>query len=256
MLLVKNRSKPFQWFQVLPLLMGCLLIFTACSSKDKSADTAEGAYAIAQEYDKDELWERAIQKYQEVKNKFPYSKYATMAELAIADCHYKDESFGEAQVSYQSFKDLHPKHAQIDYVTHRLGLSFFNQLPPTIDRDLTLATSAILYFEEVVKQYPNSAHAKEAAEKRDSAYKMLGEKEQYIADFYFKREKYDSALTRYEGLLKKYPRLGFDARSLSRAAIAAARNGDQDKAKKYLAEVRTQFPGSQEAIEAGKEVRE
>jgi outer membrane protein assembly factor BamD len=256
MLLVKNSPPTTNFIKFFPLLVGLILLFSGCSSKEKNADTAEGAYAIAQEYDKDELWERAIQKYQDVKNKYPYSKYATLAELAIADCHFKDESYGESQVSYQSFKDLHPKHQQIDYVTHRLALSFFNQLPPTIDRDLTLATSAILYFDEVIKQYPNSQYVKEASEKQEAAYKMLAQKEQYIADFYFKREKYDSAFTRYEGLIKKYPHLGFDARSLSRAAISAARNGDQDKAKKYLNEVKTQFPGSAEAEEAGKEVRE
>ncbi len=231
------------------------VLHIGCSSKEKNADTAEGAYAIAQEFDKDELWERAIQKYQEVKNKYPYSRFAAMAELAIADCHYKDEAYGEAQVSYQAFKDLHPKHPQSDYVTHRLAMSFFNQLPNTIDRDLALASSAILYFDEVIKQYPNSPNVKEATEKRTAAYKMLAEKELYIADFYFKHDKFDSALARYEGLLQKYPDQGFDAKALSKSAISAARNGDQDKAKKYLKELNTRFAGSPEADQARKEVR-
>lgn len=219
---------------------------SGCSSKEKSSDTAEGAYAIAQEFDKDELWERAISKYQEVKNKYPYSKYATMAELAIADCHYKDEAFPEAQVSYQAFKDLHPKHPQIDYVTHRLGMSFFKQLPSTIDRDLTLASSAILYFDEVINQYPNSPLVAEAKEKKDESYKMLAQKEQYIADFYFKSEKYDSALGRYELLLKKYPGLGYDAKALSQAALSAAKIGEPEKARKYVEELEKRFANSDE----------
>jgi outer membrane protein assembly factor BamD len=222
------------------------IFLSSCSSKEKSSDTAEGAYAIAQEFDKDELWERAISKYQEVKNKYPYSKYATMAELAIADCHFKDESFPEAQVSYQAFKDLHPKHPQIDYVTHRLGLSFFKQLPSTIDRDLTLASSAILYFNEVINQYPNSPLVAEAKTKKDDAYKMLAQKEQYIADFYFKMEKFDSALGRYELLLKKYPGLGFDAKAMSQAAIAASRIGEPEKAHKYIDELEKRFANSDE----------
>jgi outer membrane protein assembly factor BamD len=227
---------------------------TACSSKEKSADTAEGAYAIAADFEKEELWERAITRYQEVKNKYPYSKYATMAELAIADCHYKDEAYPEAQVAYQAFKDLHPKHPRIDYVTHRLAMSFAKQLPATIDRDLTLASSAILYFDEVIEKYPNSDLIKEAKEKRQEAYKMLAEKEQYIADFYFKREKYDSAFSRYELLLKKYPGIGFDARSMSRAAIAATRNGDLERAKKYIKDLEVKFPGSAELDAARSEI--
>jgi len=230
-------------------------VLVACSSSDKKADTAEGAFQLAQEYDNDERYEEAIKRYQEVKNKFPYSKYATMAELAIADSYFKQETYPEAQVAYQSFKDLHPKHPQIDYVTFRLALSFFNQLPNTIDRDLTLAQSTILYFDEVINQYPNSQYLKEAKEKKEATIKMLASKEDYIAEFYFIRGKYDSDLTRYEGLLKKYSGFGFDAKALSRAAVAAAKVGEPDKSRRYLAELSKKFPGSDELEFAKEELR-
>ena len=228
---------------------------SGCSSDEKKADTPEAAYAIAQEYDKDERYEEALKRYNDVKNKFPYSRFAIMSELSIADVYFKQESFAEAQVAYQNFKDLHPKHPQIDFVTFRLAMSFYDQLPPTIDRDLSLATSAIMYFDEVIKQYPNSTNVAEAKEKRASALRMLGEKEQYIADWYFKKETYDSALTRYEGLVKQYPDLGFDAHALSRATICAVKTGDQDRAKKLYAELNHRFPNSKDAEEAEKELR-
>jgi outer membrane protein assembly factor BamD len=237
------------------LLISTISLLSSCTSSDKKADTAEGAYELAQEFDKDERYEEAIRRYQDVKNKFPYSKYATLAELAIADAYFKQETYPEAQVAYQSFKDLHPKHQQIDYVTYRLALSFFNQLPPTIDRDLTLAQSTILYCDEVINQFPNSEYVKDAKEKKQDTLKMLASKEDYIADFYFTREKYDSALTRYEGLLRKYPGLGYDAKALSRAAISASKVGEPDRAKKYLADLLRKFPGSEEFETAKKEIR-
>jgi outer membrane protein assembly factor BamD len=228
------------------LLISGIWLTSACSSADKKADTPEGAYQLAQEFDKDERYEEAIKRYQEVKNKFPYSKYATMSELALADAYYKQESYPEAQVAYQAFKDLHPKHQQIDYATFRLAMSFFNQLPPTIDRDLTISQNALLYFDEVVNQYPNSEYVKEAQEKKATTLKMLADKENYIAEFYFIREKYDSAMNRYDALLKKYPGQGWDARALSHAAVAASKIGDADRAKKYLAELQKRFPGSED----------
>lgn len=237
------------------LLISSISILSGCSSAEKKADTPEGAYAIAQEYDKDERYEEAIKRYQEVKNKFPYSKYATMSELAIADTYFKQESYPEAQVAYQTFKDLHPKHPQIDYVTYRLALSFYNQLPSTIDRDLSLAQSTMTYFDEVLTRYPNSEYAKDAREKKDATVKMLAAKEDYIGEFYFIREKCDSALPRYEALLKKYPGLGFDAKALARAAICAHKVGEPDKAKRYLAELEKKFPGSDELESAKKETR-
>ncbi len=227
-----------------------------CSSPEKKSDTPEGAFAIAQELDKDEMFDEAIRRYQEVKTKYPYSKFATQAELAAADCYYKQESYLESQVAYQTFKELHPKHPQADYVTYKLAMSFFEQLPDTVDRDLTLAQSSILYFDEVLVQYPNSAHVKDAQEKRTDALKRLAGKEAYIAEFYFKRKKFDSALNRYEGLLRRYPNQGFEADALSKAAISAARVGELDRAKKYTKELKDKFPGSRELSEAEKEIRE
>lgn len=227
----------------------CALAFlsiVACASEEKNSDTPEGAFAIAEDFAKDDRYEEAIRRFNDVKNKYPYSKFATMAELAVADTYFKQESYAEAQVSYQTFKELRPKHAQIDYVTYRLGLSFFEQLPDTEDRDLSLAQSSILYFDEVLSLYPNSTHAKDAAEKKTEALKKLGAKEMYIADFYFKRKVYGSALGRYEGLLRAYPNLGFDAAALSKAAQSAARSGELERARQLIARLKTQFPGTSE----------
>lgn len=231
-----------------------MLFVAGCASDDKKADTPEGAFALAQEYEKEDRFDEAIRRYQEVKNKFPYSKYATLAEMAIADTYFKQESYPEAQVAYQAFKDLHPKHPQTDYATYRLAMSFFKQLPTTVDRDLTLAGSSILYFDEVIKQYPNSTHVAESKEKKLEALKMLAGKEDYIANFYYIREKYDSALTRYEGLLAKYPNLGFDAKALARAAVSAKKVGEPNRARRYMTDLEKRFPGSDELAAAKKEV--
>src|SRR5437868_9563798 len=156
-----------------------LVVFTgllACSSMDKKSDTAEGAFSIAQEFDKDERYEEAIRRYNEVKNKFPYSNFATKAELAVADVYYKQESYPEAQVSYQAFRELHPKHPQIDYVIFRVGLSYFNQLPSSLDRDLTIAHEAVTSFDELMKKFPNSQYVNEAADKKLETLKMLAGK--------------------------------------------------------------------------------
>lgn len=243
----------------LSLALGLLIVvssvLTACSSNEKKTDTPEGAFALAEEFDKDERYDEAIKRYFEVRNKFAYSRFATKAELAIADAYFKQESFAEAQVAYQQFKDLHPKHPQIDYVTFQVAMSYFKQLPATIDRDLTLASSAILYFEEVETRYPNSQYAKEAGERRIECLKMLAEKEAYIGDFYFRKKNYDSALARYEGLYQKYPNLGFDARALSQSAISAYRAGDLDRAKTWLRQLEQKFPDASETQAAIKEVR-
>lgn len=236
-------------------LLLSLFGYVACSSIDKNSNTPEGAYALAEDFEKGDRYEEALRRYNDVKNKFPYSNFATKAELAVANVYFKQESYPEAQVAYQSFRDLHPKHPQIDFVTFRVGLSLFNQLPTTIDRDLSLANETINSFTDLIKNYPRSEFISEAREKRDATLKMLASKEEYIADFYFKREIYDSALGRYEGLYQKYSGLGFDLKALSRAALSAQYVGDTAKAKKYAALLYRNFGDSKEAAQVKKELR-
>lgn len=221
--------------------------FLSCASEEKDANTPEGLFKIAQEYDQAERYDVAIQKYAELKNKFPYSSVATAAELAIADLHYKRESFSEAQISYQNFRDLHPKYQKIDYVIFKTGMSFFMQLPDSTDRDLTVASDAIYHFDEVLKKYPGSAYQKEATENREKAFIMLAEKEIYIADFYLRQEKFEPALARYENVLAKYSGFGLDPKALAGAVRAAAKTNNTAKQKKYSETLQSKYNNSDEA---------
>lgn len=230
-------------------------LLTACSSEEKKADTPEGLFALAQEYEKEERYEEAIKRYTDLKNRFPYSSMATKAELAVADIHFKEESYVEAQLSYTTFRELHPRHPQIDYVIFRTGLSYFNQLPETIDRDLTVANDAIGSFTELITNYGSSSHISEARQKREEAIKKLAEKEDYIGDFYFKRGYHESALPRYENLYKKYSGLGFDARALSRIVISAKKINDPAKAQKYFELLKEKYSQTSDYEEARKVMR-
>ncbi len=228
----------------------------ACSTTDKiDTSTPEGAYKLAEEFEKDERYEEAIQKFADIKNKNPYSRFAAMSELKIADLQYKRESYIEAQNAYQLFKDFHPKHPQIDYVTFRLAMSYFNQLPSSIDRDLTMAEKAILYFDEVINSYPASTYVAEAKQHKTEAMKMKAEKELYIAQFYFIRQMYDSALKRFEGLLDKFPGLGFESRALYGAAKCAFETGEKEKGKQFYNSLKSLYADSAEAKKADGEFR-
>lgn len=243
-----------KWLFSLGVLSVAALV--GCSSSDKiDTNTAAGAYQLAQSYEKDERYEEAITYYREVKNKHPYSTYATDSELSIADIEFKREAFAEAEVSYRLFKELHPSHEKMDYVTYRLGLSIFMQLPSTIDRDLANASKAIIYFDEVITSFSQSKYAKEAKEKKLKARKMLAEKELYVADWYFKQSDWLSSMGRYEDLLGKHSQLGYDKRALFGATVAAYRAKEKGKAVSYLKKLKERFPDSAEYRKAQKELK-
>ena len=237
---------------ILVLFLGGLI---ACSSTPGvNSNSPEGAFKLGEKYEKDERFEDAINQFSQVKNKFPYSKLATESELRIADIHFKREEFIESESAYQTFKELHPSHPRSGYVTYRMGLSYYNQLPGTIDRDLSTAEKAITAFDEVLRIYAGSEYAKEAAESRHKALKMLADKEYYVANYYFIRKFYESSLSRFEALLEHYPHLGLDAQALYGAAISAARTDDMARARGYLGRLNSDYQDSAEAEKARREL--
>lgn len=238
--------KPQLNFLFLSLLFFSYFLQTGCSSTPGNYDpnSVEGMYKYAEELESDERYEEAINKYSELKNKFPYSHYATDSELRIADIHFKKETYIEAQTAYQLFKDFHPKHPRSDYVTYRLALSYFNQLPSTIDRDLSPAYKAIQFFREVMSSYSTSTFVTDSKEKKLESENRLAQKELYVGNFYFIREKYSSALKRFENLLVQYPDHGLDDEARYKAGISAMEIGNKSLGVKHLNQLISQFPNS------------
>ncbi len=226
-----------------------------CSSDDlNESNSAKAAFDLAQKFEKDERFEEALIKYNEVKNKHPYSRYAVEAKFQIAGIHYKREAWLEAQHAYQLFKELHPKHKKIDFVTFRLAMSYFNQLPSSIDRDLSQSKETLLYFNEFLTSYPSSSHYKEAKQRQEETLKKLAQKELYIAEFYYVRDHHESALGRLDNLLKSYPGLGFDKKALSWASISAIKIGEKSKALYYHKELKNRYPDSGELAKTESEL--
>lgn len=237
---------------LIALVISANILF-GCASSEKNLNTPEGLFAQAKEYEASERFEIAIAKYNDIKNKFPYNPLAIEAELAIADAQFTRENYSDAQIAYQNFRDLHPKHPKTDYVIYKTGLSYYMQLPETIDRDLTLGNDVIYHFDEIIKNFPRSEYVNDAKEKRQNAYNRLAEKELYIADFYMKQEKYGAALRRYELCITKYTGMGFDPRAHYGALKAATALDDTIKKKFHLQSLISKYPNSDETKKAQSE---
>ncbi len=238
-------------------LLALFAFYSGCSSTptDYDPNSVEGMYKYAGELESDERYEEAVNKFNELKNKFPYSHFATDSELRIADIHFKKEAYIEAQTAYQLFKDFHPKHARSDYVTYRLAMSYFNQLPSTIDRDLSPAFKAIQYFREVMASYSTSQYVPDSKDKKQECESRLAQKELYIGNFYYIREKYSSALKRFENVLSLYPDRGLDDEARFKAGVSAFESGNPVLGKKHLQQLISQFPNSSYA-DKGKDALE
>lgn len=182
-----------------------LLALGACGGKSVSESDPNALMKEAEEDISSDHYQIAVEKLRTVKNKFPYSKAATEAQLRVADVYYLQESYGEAALAYESFKDLHPKHEKVAYAMFRLAKSYFMDIPDPISRDLTPAVKAQDAFNEFLRRFPNAPEVDEARKDLQITRNDLADKELYIADFYYKRDFYASAKPRYAKIIELYP---------------------------------------------------
>ena len=184
------------------LLLSLLLLSISCATKRPEGQTeAEVLFREAKDLVEKSRYIQATEKLNAIRSQYPYSFYATGAELMQADILFSQENYAESAAAYILFRDFHPKYDKLGYVVFRISESFFRQLPATFDRDLSAGVEAIKYYEELMSTYSTTEYVKDAQSRINLINDMLEKKEIYIADFYFTTKDYFAAKSRYEDIL-------------------------------------------------------
>jgi outer membrane protein assembly factor BamD len=155
----------------------------------------------------------AIEHFEKLRDWYPFSKYAILAELKIADAHYQLEEYEEAIFAYQEFENLHPLNEAIPYVVYQIGRSHFDRID-TVDRDQTHAQEALKTFRRLIRQFPDDSHSRRAEGHIHRCLQSLAGHEFYVGYFYYKGRHYDAALSRFKTVIEKYPDVGVHFRAL------------------------------------------
>jgi outer membrane protein assembly factor BamD len=190
------------------LMLGFALIqigHFGCAGKPIEEQDPADIYRAAEDDISSDHYLLAVDKLRLIKNKYPYSKFALDAQLRLADVYFLQESYTEAALAYESFRDLHPKHPKVDYAMFRVGKSYYKDIPSPLARDLTPAQKAVDAYNDFLHRFPADPNAAEAKTDLADARRMLAEKELYIANFYYKRDFYDSAKGRFQKIIDLYP---------------------------------------------------
>jgi outer membrane protein assembly factor BamD len=177
----------------------------------------------------------AIESFQGVIDNYPYSDYAVLAELKIADAYFEDDKYEEALSYYRDFADLHPQHEQVPYTIFRAALCYQRQMR-TINRDQTATREALFYLDRLLNEFPYSEYSAAAEEMWRELRLHLAKNVMSIADFYRGRDEFESAAERYRSLLSEYPGLGLDAEALYKLGLCyAAMNRPEEAERTFLA---------------------
>jgi outer membrane protein assembly factor BamD len=171
--------------------------------------------------------------FQAVKDRYPYSGYAAIAEVRLADGHYERQEFEDAYIVYEEFERLHPKNEKIPYVMYRKGMCAFEQIT-AMDREQSHATKAKREFERLVFKFPDDVYARKARKNLRQVLIYLSEYELSVGHFYFKMGEYEAALNRYTYLIRHYPDMGYYNEALEyiskcHAKIEQAKTANKEK---------------------------
>lgn len=230
-------------FEITLLSLALANLLGGCSTTTIEDDSPpEAQYAEGERLLKKGRYLEASERFRILKNRHPYSIYAALAALRIGDTYFEEESFIEAASAYKVFLELYPKNPQAPYALFRMGESNYKQVPDSIDRDLDAASSGITAFQRLQKDFPSCEYVGKAQSMERELRSKLSDKEEYVGDFYFKREDYNAAAGRYRYILKEFPEMGKNERTLYRLALSYEKMGDKEKALEALDRLRIEFP--------------
>ena len=201
------------------LLSGCALLdLLEGDDNDETAQTL--AWNGMDDYESGD-YEDAKEAFEKLKDWYPYSDYAKLAELKIADANYQLGNYEEAVFAYEEFESLHPRNEAIPYVIYMTGMCYFEQID-TPDRDQSSAQKALETFGRLQRDHPNDPYTIKAQAHINACLRSLAMAELSIGRFYYKSKHYKAAMRRFKNVLTRYPDVGIHQEALKLIAETEA----------------------------------
>lgn len=204
-------------------------------------------------------WAAAAKYFGFIRSRFPYSKFAVLAELRIADAEFGAEQYAEAVDSYKVFAKLHPTHEMVanGYASLRVAEAYAKQLPgdmwllpPSYEKDQTSIEEAEQELRAFLEKFPDSPFRERGQELQGKVARRLAQHEWYVARYYWDRGKPMGTVLRLRRLIDRYPGVGYDVPALWLLGRAYARVDMPDRARETWNQLIAKFPQSSEAREA------
>jgi outer membrane protein assembly factor BamD len=229
--------------------LGCSSKHVSFSGELKFGKTAEEDYQAGVEELEHQNWAEGQKFLEHVRSKYPFSKYAALAELKLADAKFQQDRWIEAADAYQKFAQLHPTHDEVDYAEYREALAHFKEapgdwalFPPAYEKDQHSLDLTVKRLKGFLKERPDSKLRPEAEKLLAQAQGRLSAHEWYVADFYWSRGRWAGAAGRLEGLVRDFPGSEHEPEALWRLAQACVKLEEQHRARTALQKLITRHP--------------
>ena len=161
------RPRPLHRLSAAPALLAAVLALSGCGvldainpfsgSKNRPPDpsslSAEQLYNDGVTKLRAHRYDVAVASFEEVQNNYPYSPWATNAQLMEGYANYENDAYSDAVTQLEHFIQLHPTSADTPYAYYLRALCFYQQIAD-IQRDQRGTVQAMAALGEVVNRYP------------------------------------------------------------------------------------------------------
>ena len=251
----KNVRSLLRHSRLVVVAAGAILL-GACAGNDEvqtEIQSLTDAYETAQRYVAGGNYSRALQIYEAIQARYPFSELSRQIQLEMMYAYYKANRKEQAVEAADAFMRENPIHPRVDYALYIKGLAYFEQDAGFLERrfkkditgrppkDVDLSYAA---FRRLIERYPASEYAADAEQRLIFIKNRMSAYHNHVADWYMRRGAYVAALNRAQQALEDYNGAEGNARSLEIMAAAYDELGMAELAADTRRVLAANFPNS------------
>jgi len=196
---------------------------------------------------------KAVRSLEALDSRYPFGPHKTQVQLDLIYAYYKLDDAASGIANIDRFIRLNPTHKDIDYVYYMRGLvnmqsdnyMFHDMLDiDRTDRDPKVAQDAFNDFDRLIKSYPNSKYAPDAAKRMLYLKNRLAKYSISVAEYYIKMNAWSAASTRAQSVMETYPGTTSTERALEIMAEAYGELGQEKLKENVLSVMKVNFPNN------------
>lgn len=202
---------------------------------------------------------QALEIYEALETRHPFTKYATQAQLDTIFAHKRSFEPEAAISSANRFLRQHPSHPDIEWVYYIKGVINFERSRDeweklfqveSFKRDPVFARLAFEDFALLIKRFPESQYASDARQRMVFLRDELAKYELNVARFYMKRKAWVAASRRAKHVVEHYQGTTSVAGSLDVLNKAYTKLGLLTQAEEAQTILDTNFPNYDPGLQA------
>lgn len=239
------------------LIIVLLTSISACKKTDKkhsvevTKHSAETLYNKAKKYLDLSIWDNAILNYKNLRNQYPFGRYAEQGSLELAFAYYKNYETELAISTLERFIKNYPAHEHLDYAYYLKGLIYFEserglmqKVNPDValDRNQENAKQSFVSLKTFIEKFPKSKYSTDAQQRMVYLRNQLAAYELQVAKYYLRRKAYVASINRCKYVIESYQTTPSVADSIAVMIEAYTQLGQTDLASSNTLVLKTNYP--------------